>query len=236
MKLIAAVAIILVTGPGAGAIARADDTAAQKQPAQSQPNQSQTAMASADQTSPKDLIEQSAQKMLKELDANRAAYRKDPKKVNKLVDEVLLPHFDTAYAAQRVLGKYWRDATPDQRQRFIKAFYQSLLENYGSALLEFTADKLVVLPFKGDESSANAVVRTEVKTSDGKRVPVNYSMRKTPQGWKAWDVTIEGISYVKNFRTDFGTEIDQKGLEPVIQRMEKEGPRVLAEKAAEHPT
>ena len=228
MKLIATLALI-AAGLAAGNAVVADEAARQKQAAP-------TTTASADQTGPKELIEQSAQQMLKELDANRAAYRKDPKKVNKLVDQILLPHFDTEYAAQRVLGKYWREATPQQRQRFIKAFYQSLLENYGTALLEFTSDKLVVLPFRGDENSANAVVRTEVKTSDGKRVPVNYSMRKTPQGWKAWDVTIEGISYVKNFRTDFGSEIDQKGLEAVIQRLEKEGPQVLQEKAAERQT
>src|SRR5688572_6746770 len=183
-----------------------------------------------DNSGPRELIETSAQKMLQELDANRAAYRKDPKKVHKLVDEVLLPHFDTRYAAQMVLGKHWRAATTAQRERFVDAFYQSLLENYGTALLEFTADKLVVLPFKGDPASANATVKTEVKTSDGTRVPVNYSMRKTPQGWKAWDVTIEGISYVRNFRTDFGSEIDQKGLEAVIQRLEKEGPKKLTAK------
>jgi phospholipid transport system substrate-binding protein len=189
-------------------------------------------VATADELGPKELIETSAQKMLKELDANRAAYRKEPKRVNQLVDEVLLPHFDTQYAARMVLGKHWRTATAEQRKRFVDAFYQSLLENYGSALLEFTADKLVVLPFKSEPNATAATVRTEVKTSSGTRVPVNYSMRKTENGWKAWDVTIEGISYVRNFRTDFGSEIDQKGLEAVIQRLEKEGPKVIAKKAA----
>jgi phospholipid transport system substrate-binding protein len=82
---------------------------------------------------------------------------------------------------------------------------------------------MVVLPFRGDEKADRATVRTEVKRSDGTRVPVNYSMRKTEQGWKAWDVTIEGISYVKNFRDDFGAEIDQKGLDAVIRRLETEG-------------
>lgn len=185
-----------------------------------------------EQPGPRELIEASAQKMLKELDANRAAYRKDPKRVHQLVDDVLLPHFDTQYAARMVLGKHWRTATADQRRRFVDAFYQSLLENYGTALLEFTADKLVVLPFKGDASATNATVRTEVKTSSGTRVPVNYAMRKTPDGWKAWDVTIEGISYVRNFKTDFGSEIDQKGLDAVIQRLEKDGPKPIAKKAA----
>ena len=149
--------------------------------------------------------------MLDALEANRAEYRKDPKKVEQLVDEVLLPHFDTQYAARLVLGKHWRTATPEQRQKFVDAFYRSLLENYGSALIEFTADRMVVLPFKGDEKADRATVRTEVKRSDGTRVPVNYSMRKTEQGWKAWDVTIEGISYVKNFRDDFGAELRGNG-------------------------
>lgn len=181
------------------------------------------AASAEDASDPNALIEACAQKMLDELDANREAYRKDPTKVNKLVDEVLLPHFDTEYAARLVLGKHWRTATPEQRQRFVDAFYKSLLENYGAALTEFTADRMVVLPFRGDPASDRATVRTEVKRSDGTRVPVNYSMRKTEQGWKAWDVTIEGISYVKNFRTDYGSEIDQKGLDAVIERLETEG-------------
>ena len=71
----------------------------------------------------------------------------------------------------------------------------------------------------------NLMLFPEGTSSDGTRVPVNYSMRKTEQGWKAWDVTIEGISYVKNFRDDFGAEIDQKGLDAVIRRLETEGVR-----------
>jgi len=141
------------------------------------------------------------------------------------VDEILLPHFDTDYSARLVLGTHWRTATPEQRRQFIDAFYQSLLRNYGSALADFTADRLVVLPFRGDLASGQAVVRTEVKRSNGQRVPVNYSLHATPQGWKAWDVTIEGISYVRNFRNDVGTEVDQKGLDSVIKRLETEGIR-----------
>ncbi len=179
--------------------------------------------AAADASDPSKLIEDCAQRMLKDLDAHRAEYRKDPTKINKLVDEVLLPHFDTQYAARLVLGKHWREASQDQRQRFIDAFYKSLLENYGSALAEFTADRMRVLPYQGEADADHATVRTEVKRSDGTRVPVNYSMRKTEEGWKAWDVTIEGISYVKNFRTQYGAEIEEKGLDAVIKRLETEG-------------
>ncbi len=171
---------------------------------------------------PQELIETTARRLLEALDADRELARKDPARVRNLVDEILLPHFDTDYSARLVLGKHWRNATPDQRQRFIDAFYQSLLRNYGTALAEFTADRMTVLPFRGDVSSGQASVRTEVKRSNGQRVPVNYTLRATPQGWKAWDVTIEGISYVRNFRNDVGAEVDQTGLPAVIERLEKE--------------
>jgi phospholipid transport system substrate-binding protein len=171
---------------------------------------------------PQDLIETTARRMLEALDADRDAARKDPTRVQKLVDEILLPHFDTDYSARLVLGKHWRNATPAQRRRFVDAFYHSLLRNYGTALAEFTADRLVVLPFRGDLATGQATIRTEVKRSDGTRVPVNYTMRATPAGWKAWDVTIEGISYVRNFRNDVGAEVDQRGLDAVIERLERE--------------
>jgi phospholipid transport system substrate-binding protein len=209
---------------GAGARAAESPAATQDAPAANK-------AAATTEVGPRELIETSAQKMLDALDANRAEYRKNPKKVEQLVDQVLLPHFDTQYAARLVLGKHWRTATAEQRQKFVDAFYQSLLENYGAALVEFTADRMVVLPFKGDASADRATVRTEVKRSDGTRVPVNYSMRKTEQGWKAWDVTIEGISYVKNFREDFGAEIDQKGLDAVIHRLETQGVKPVKKSA-----
>lgn len=171
---------------------------------------------------PQELIETTARKLLGALDADRAEAKKDPARVRALVDEILLPHFDTDYSARLVLGKNWRDASPELRTRFVDAFYQSLLRNYGSSLAEFTADRMKVLPFRGDLATGQAVVRTEVKRSSGQIVPVNYTLRATPQGWKAWDVTIEGISYVRNFRNDVGTEIEQKGLQALVERLEKE--------------
>jgi phospholipid transport system substrate-binding protein len=182
--------------------------------------------------SPQELVENSAKRMLTELDANRAAYRSDPARLDALVANVLLPNFDTEYSARLVLGQAWRTATPDQQKRFVDAFYHSLLRNYGAALVDFTGDRFIILPYKGDPADTTATVRTEVKRESGDKVPVNFSLRKTPQGWKAWDVVIEGISYVKSFRTDFASEIQQKGLDEVISRLEadnkagvKTGPR-----------
>jgi phospholipid transport system substrate-binding protein len=181
------------------------------------------AAPNASALTPQQLVENSAKKMLQELDANRAMYRADPAKLDALVGNVLLPNFDTEYSARLVLGQSWRTATPEQRKRFVDAFYHSLLRNYGAALIDFTGDRFIVLPYKGEAADTTATVRTEVKKSSGDKVPVNFSLRKTPDGWKAWDVVIEGISYVKSFRTDFASEIQQKGLDDVISRLEKEG-------------
>jgi phospholipid transport system substrate-binding protein len=172
---------------------------------------------------PQELVEQSAKRMLEELDANRQMYVKDSAKLDALVGNLLLPNFDTEYAARLVLGQNWRTATPEQRKRFVDAFYHSLLHNYGAALVNFTGDRFVVLPFKGDPASTTATVHTQVKKESGEKVPVDFTLRKTDAGWKAWDVVIEGISYVKSFRTDFAAEIQQKGLDEVITRLETEG-------------
>lgn len=172
------------------------------------------------QLAPDELVQKVVNDVLQDLDANRAEYRKDPKKIRQVVDKYMLPHFDTSYAAQFVLGKYWRDATPDQRKRFIEAFYQTLLQNYGEALIDFTPDRLKILPYKGKPDDTVATVRSEVRRDNGSRVPVNYSLRLTKDGWKAYDVNIEGVSYLRSFRTDFNAELQQKGIEEVVQRLE----------------
>jgi phospholipid transport system substrate-binding protein len=178
------------------------------------------AAAPAGGDDPTEVVQTAAQNMLTDLDKDRDAYRRDPNKVSALVDKYLLPHFDTNFSAQLVLGKFWRTATPEQRQRFIDAFYHSLLTNYGSALVDFTADRLKIFPTRVDPAAERATVRTEVKRSNGDRVSVNYYLRKTKEGWKAWDVVIDGISYVNSYREDFGPQIESQGIDAVIKRLE----------------
>ena len=183
---------------------------------------------------PTEVVQAAAQGMLGDLDKDRDAYRRDPAKVGQLVDKYLLPHFDTEFSARLVLGKYWRTATPEQRQHFIDAFYHSLLNNYGTALADFTSDRLKIYPSSPDPNRPTAAtVRTEVKRSNGDRVSVNYYMHQTPQGWKAWDVVIDGISYVNSYRTDFGEQIEQQGIDSVIKRLESgEKPSAIGKQAA----
>jgi phospholipid transport system substrate-binding protein len=169
--------------------------------------------------SPSEIVQAAAQGMLDGLDKDREAYRKDPAKVGELVNKYLLPHWDTELSAKLVLGQYWRTATPEQRKAFIDAFYHSLLSNYGAALAEFTSDRLKIYPSNPDANAQRATVRTEVKRSNGDRVSVNYYMNRSPQGWKAWDVVIDGISYVNSYREDFGPQIEKQGIDAVIKRL-----------------
>ncbi len=173
-----------------------------------------------DTSGPSQLIESSANIILSGIDKRRAEFRKDPTGLYQLVEQTLLPHFDTPYAAQLVLGQHWRNASPDQRKRFVDAFYKSLLYTYGDAMVDFTGDRLKVLPTKVAPTDERATVRTEIKRSNGTKVGVNYSLRKVNGEWKAWDVVIDGISYVKSYREDYGAEVQQKGLDAVITRLE----------------
>jgi phospholipid transport system substrate-binding protein len=197
----------------AGLLAGGAAVAADAAPAKATPT-------SVDASGPSQLIESSANILLTGIDSRRAEFRKDPTGLYKLVGETLLPHFDTPYSAQLVLGKHWRTATTEQRKRFVEAFYNSLLYTYGDAMIDFTADRLRVLPTKVDDTTDKATVRTEIKRSNGTKVQVNYSLRKVNGEWKAWDVVIDGISYVKSYREDYGAEVDQKGLDAVITRLE----------------
>jgi phospholipid transport system substrate-binding protein len=176
--------------------------------------------AAVDTSGPSQVIESSANIMLAGIDSRREEFRKDPTGLYELVSETLLPHFDTPFAAGRVLGQHWRKATADQRKRFIDAFYESLLYTYGDAMVDFTADRLKVFPTKVDAAATDATVRTQIKRSDGTRVDVNYRMHKVDGAWKAWDVVIDNISYVKSYRDDYSAQIQQQGIEAVIKRLE----------------
>jgi phospholipid transport system substrate-binding protein len=202
---------LFIGGLLAGSALAADGTATGASPAPT----------AVDTSGPSELIESSANILLAGIDAHREEFRKDPTGLYALVENTLLPNFDTPYAAQLVLGRHWRDATPEQRKRFIDAFYKSLLYTYGDAMIDFTADRLKVLPTRVAPADERATVRTEIKRSNGTKVAVNYSMRKVNGAWKAWDVVIDGISYVKSYREDYGAEVEQKGLDAVIARLEE---------------
>ena len=172
--------------------------------------------------SPISVIESAAAELSEQLNGRKAALQADRPALYALIDSILLPRFDRDYAAQLVLGRYWRTASNDQKARFVDAFYKALLHRYADGVLEYDPDKVEILPYRGDDSDKRTMVRTIVTLDDGTKVPVNYSLVQRDGGWLMFDVTIEGISYVRNFRAEMNSEIQAKGLEAVIKRLESE--------------
>jgi phospholipid transport system substrate-binding protein len=172
--------------------------------------------------SPNDLVQGAADALAAGMQGRKEELAANRDELYALIDDVLLPRFDRRYAAQLVLGKHWRSADDAQRNRFINAFYQSLLRRYADGVLEYDESKVEILPFRGDTSGPRVMVKTLVRMDDGTEVPVNYGLVKRDDGWKMFDVTIEGISYVRNFRTELNAEIQSTSLDAVIERLESE--------------
>ncbi|MDJ0939967.1 MAG: ABC transporter substrate-binding protein [Woeseiaceae bacterium] len=183
---------------------------------------------------PNDLVTSAIDELSVALDGKKDALSEDRDELYALIDDILLPRFDRKYAAQLVLGQHWRAADAAQRERFIDAFYSAMLSKYADGVLEFEEDRVEVLPFRGDATKKRTMVRTMVRLNDGTKVPVNYGLVRREQGWLMFDVTIEGISYVRNFRAELDAEIRETSLEQVISRFEAEaGAPAAAEAAAD---
>lgn len=186
-----------------------------------------SSLAFAAQESPQRVVESASEQILSILDKRGEELKEDSAALYAAVDAVLKPRFDVVYAGRVVLGKHGRTASPEQRRRFIGAFYGSLLRTYAESLLEFKADNLRMLPYRGEEGATKTRVRTEIILNDGRVIPVDYSMRLTDTSWKAYDVTIEGISYLTNYRKEVGGLIRDKGLDAVISELESRGAKVV---------
>lgn len=186
-------------------------------------------LAGADNTliPPNQVVENTANAVARSIEGRQDELAANPKALYQVVNDTFLPVFDTDYAGRLVLGKHWRDATPDQRKRFIDTFYDFLLRSYAKAVLKFRRDNIRILP--GQDAGADAekaVVKTEMKLPDGTVLPVNYTLHKTDKGWLAYDVQIEGISYVQNYRNQFSAEIGANGIEAVITRLQNDAAKV----------
>jgi phospholipid transport system substrate-binding protein len=185
--------------------------------------------------SPEQVVQATADSLAAQLKGQRDRYAANRKELYGLVDRVLLPNFDTRYAGQLVLGKHWKTANESQRTRFIDAFYNFLLRSYAKSVLEFDQKNVRIFPPRGEPKNGRTVIHTEMKLDNGTTVPVDYSMRQTDAGWKAYDVRIEGISYVQNYRNQFNAEIAAKGVDAVIARLEGETAAIDAGKEPETP-
>ncbi|MCH8099099.1 MAG: ABC transporter substrate-binding protein [Proteobacteria bacterium] len=171
---------------------------------------------------PNEVVESAVALFAAGLDGRRDELAADRAALYELIDEILLPRFDRKYAAQVVLARHWRDASESQRERFIEAFYQALLRRYADGLLQFESDKVKVLPYRGDASKSRTRVRSTVQLENGSKVAVDYDLVKRESGWLLFNVSIEGVSYVRNFRAEIDSEIRSSSLDAAIRRLERE--------------
>ncbi|HEX7814903.1 ABC transporter substrate-binding protein [Dyella sp.] len=189
--------------------------------------QNAPAAASAQQ-SPVQVVQSISDQLGSAIDGHQKELAQDKNKLIAVINEVFLPHFDVDYAAILVLGVHARAASPEQRSRFARAFYESITHRYAEGLLNYTRGRVKVLPFSGDLDPKRTVVRTQVMMDDGKTVAVDYAFRKTSDGnWKAYDVIIEGISYITNYRNQVDAEIKKNGLDGLIKTLETQGANAL---------
>ncbi|MBD8881093.1 ABC transporter substrate-binding protein [Rhodanobacter sp. 7MK24] len=190
----------------------------------------QAAQQPAAQQTPTQVVQGIAQQLDTAVAGHKAELKQNREKLIGVINSVFLPHFDVDYAAILVLGQHAREATPEQRSQFSKAFYNSITRRYAEGLLDYTSGAVKVLPTAaGDDlNDKRSVVRTQVATGDGKTVSVDFAFRKTASGeWKAYDVSIEGISYITNYRNQVDAEIRKVGLDQLIKNLQTQGDQAL---------
>jgi phospholipid transport system substrate-binding protein len=166
------------------------------------------------------LVMQTTDEMLTRMRAERESLGRDTGKVIRLVEEIVLPHFDFENISASVLGKYWRTADPGQRRRFRDAFKRLLLHTYAVALVDNIDREIEFEAVRAPPGATDVTVRTSVPQDGGFPLPVDYSLELIDGEWKVYDVEIDGLSLVTNYRTTFAREINKAGLESLIETLE----------------
>ncbi len=178
---------------------------------------------------PQDVIQDTSTRMIDALRQNRAKLDRDPGQIYGLVDQIVLPNFDFELMSRWVLGRAWQQASPDQRRRFTEEFRTLLVRTYAKALLEYSDEDLQLLPQPAVGDGSEVTVKTEVRLKAGRPIQINYSMHLNNDGWKVYDVKVDGVSLVTNYRSTFANQIRANGMDSVIadlqQRNNAQGPR-----------
>jgi phospholipid transport system substrate-binding protein len=151
-----------------------------------------------------------------------AEYRADSGKFYKAVDDVVVPRFDMPYIAKLVLGANYRTATPDQRSRFATAFKDMMVHAYASAMLDnYNSAKITWEPTRMDPGGNDATVNSNLTKDSGQSYAIGFRVHLVDGDWKVYDLVVENVSLVFNFRTQLNAEIRKSGLDDVIARMVK---------------
>ncbi len=176
--------------------------------------------ASAEEASADKVISQASQEILQQIAPRKDELRKDSAKLYGLVENIIVPHFDFDAISRRVLGKTWKEASADQQARFSAAFKNLLIRTYSTALLEYSGEQIDWQPLDAPADAERVIKKAEVTLTSGQVVPMNWGLHKVDGAWKVYDINIDGISLVTNYRSVFAGEVRKNGLDSLIQRLE----------------
>ncbi len=175
--------------------------------------------AIATESLPEELIRTASNQVLSRIQSDPGKYQQDPAKLYALVAEIVLPHFDFGTMTDMALGRYKTKISAEQRRLITNEFRILLVRTYGQALLEYNDQKIIYLPIEGSLESGDVTVRTEIEQKGGFPIPLNYSLKQTGQGWKVYDISVDDISLVTNYRSSFSRQIRKNGIDGLIKTL-----------------
>ena len=167
------------------------------------------------------LVKQTADEVLTIIKNNKDIQAGNKQQLYDLVEAKILPNFDFDRVCRMVLGKNWRSATPEQQAAFQKEFRSLLLRTYASALSKYKDQVIEYKPMRAEADAKNVSVKTQILQQGGQPVAVEYSLIKSANGWKVYDIVIESVSLVTNYRSQFSNEIRLNGLDSLNKKLEE---------------
>lgn len=182
------------------------------------------------QEAPDALVKKNTNEILAALKADKDLAAGNQKKIEKLADEKILPLFNFTRMTQLAVGRNWKDASDAQKKSLIDEFRTLLVRTYSTSLTQFRNQTIDVKPMKMAAADTEVVVKTQVNQPGGQPVPIDYSMEKSGDSWKVYDVLIDGVSLVTNYRSSFNTEIQKNGIDGLIKSMSERNTKNAAQK------
>ena len=171
------------------------------------------------QDSPDALVKRVSEETVQAIKSDPKIAAGDPVRVREVIEQKLLPHFDFTRMTALAMGRNWRQATPDQQQKLSGEFRTLLVRTYSNALTQYRDEKIDVKPTRADANATEVTVRSEILRSGRPPVQIDYGMTKTPQGWKAYDIIVGGVSLVTNYRDEFNEQVKAVGIDGLIKTL-----------------
>ncbi|MGH8705787.1 MAG: MlaC/ttg2D family ABC transporter substrate-binding protein [Burkholderiales bacterium] len=181
----------------------------------------QSLSVAAQELGPEELVRKVTADVLDAIKSDKALQAGDRKKALALAEQKVLPHVDFREATQLAVGKSWGGATPEQREKLVSEFRTMLVRIYSNAIDEYRGQTLKVQPLRLAPGATEATVRNQYLRPGRPPVPIEYAMRKTPEGWKIYDIVVEGVSLVITYRAEFEQVTRQSGVEGLIKRLQQ---------------